>query len=198
MLVRETSLFITTCHSVLKEDNISTVLHGRSGFSWSCSLRTSQEVSLFSGRGKEACLWRKKWSSAMPPEVMCLKKYLWPLQQEGLRLQAGLIPWTQCSLDGKPSRTPPSAYKSGAAPSPDSLFPLSQFCLSRTRCGTRCCWRDVTTVHSPSSWVGVYLWSWNFCLIVQKSGRIVRLSHLPRRPWRAAGSYMLLGADSLG
>lgn len=165
MLARETSLFITTCHSVLKKDNISTVLCGRSGFSWSCSLCTSQEVSLFFWEGESSMSLKGKMSISHATWSMCLKKYLWPLQQEGFRLQSRLIPWIQCSLDGKPSRTSPSAYKNGAAPSPDSLFPLSQSCTSA--------WAgqgvghaavgDVTTVHSPSSWVGVYLWSWNFC-----------------------------------
>lgn len=92
-------------------------------------MHIARSVTFFLGGGKKN-VSEGKMRISHATWSMCLKKYLWPLQQEGLRLQSDLIPWTQCSLDGKPSRTSPSAYGSGAAPSPDSLFPLSQSCTS--------------------------------------------------------------------
>lgn len=133
-LVRETSLFITTCHSILEEDNILTLSCGRSPklllrhITWSDMFF----FFFFFWEGIRSMSLKEKMISPMLPEVcsLCLKKYLQPLQQEGLRLQACLIPWTQCRLHGKPSKTTPSAYESGGALSPDSRFPLTQSCHS--------------------------------------------------------------------
>lgn len=134
-LVRETSLCITTCHSILKEDNILTVSCARSP---KLLLRhiTRSDMFFFWERIRSMSL-EDKTSIAHATWSLCLKKYLQPLQQEGLRLQPCLIPWTQCSLHGKPSKTTPSAYESGGALSPDSRFPLTQSCHSAWAGGVR-------------------------------------------------------------
>lgn len=135
-LVRETSLFIATCHSILKEDNILTLSCGRSPTLLLRHITRSEMfffgfffLLFFLGRDKKY-VSKGKNDIAHATWSLCLKKYLQPLQQEGLRLQACLIPWTQCSLHGKPSKTTPSAYESGGALSPDSRFPLTQSCHS--------------------------------------------------------------------
>lgn len=82
-----------------------TALRGRSGFSWNCSLRTLQEVSCFCGRGEAACIWRKKWASAMPPEAYAWRNTSGHCSQKALILQSCLTPWTRCGWDGEPCRT---------------------------------------------------------------------------------------------
>ena len=189
MLVRETSLFITTCHSILTENNVSTVLCGRSGFTWSCSSCTSQEVChFFLGRGKKHLSEGKKRASAMLPEVCawrntsghCSRKASDCNHDQSHELSAIWMENRQGHHHVLPRAVllfHQTAYSLWV-----SLARVPGWAMGRAVAG------DVTTVHSPSSCVGVYLWSWNFCLTVQKSGRIFRLSHQPRRPWRAVGS----------
>lgn len=140
-------------------------------------------------------------SELKKPSITCatwrlrLKKYLQTLQQEGFRLQSCLMPWTPWSLHGKPSVTNASAYESGADlnQSADSL------------------WLSPATVpEHDEMWDTLLLDTTLLCLCsdtaflsatsvltVSKTGRIFRLSHQPRRPRNAAGSCMLLRADSL-
>lgn len=81
-----------------------TVLCGRSGFSWSRILRTSQEVSRFSG-GESSMYLKEKWASATPPEACAWRNTSGHCSQKALILQLCLTPWTQCGWDGKPCRT---------------------------------------------------------------------------------------------
>lgn len=97
----------------------------------------------------------------MPPEGRVGET---PLATTGFGLHSSLIAWTRCRLGGKPSRTSPGAHRGAAAPSPASLLPLSHSCTSAwAGLGVgHAAVGDVTSVHSPSARVGVYLWSWHF------------------------------------
>lgn len=170
MLVRESSLFITTCHSILKEDNISTVLCETSGFSWSCSICTLQEVSLFFWEGERRMSLKEKWGSAMPPEVCawrntsghCSRKALDCSQTWSHELSAVWMENLQGHhqvLMGVVLLLHQTAYSRWVSlarvPEQDKVWDTLLLEL-------------LTALHSPSSWVGVYLWSWNFSLIVKE------------------------------
>lgn len=138
MLVRETSLFITTCHSILKEDDVSTVLCGRSRFSWSCILHALQEVLLFFWEGERSMSVKEKMSVSHATWSMSLKVYLWYLDcnhawshesvQFGRKTFKDI---TKCSQEWCCSFTrQPILFES-----------VLHKCLSRTRYGTHCCWR---------------------------------------------------------
>lgn len=157
-------------------------------------MHVTRSVPLFLGGGK------KRVSEGRKEHQPChLKDVLeeTPLAITCLRLRSSLILWPQCSLGGKPSRTSPGAYKGAAAPWSGSLFPLSQSCRSAwAGLGVgHAAVGDVTTVHSPSAPVGVYLCSWSFKRAAGLSDCPI---YLKSQPWRAAGCYVLLGADSPG
>lgn len=170
------SLFITTCHSMLQEDKIPTVLWGRSSFSWSCSLSRLQEVSLFFLGKWRKCVWREKWASAMPPEV-CAGR-----DTPGLRLWSCLMSWIQGRLDGKPPRTSPSAYRSGAAPAYSLGVKLARVPAQETR-GTCCSWR---CYHCSLAFIASWCLSLKLKLVFGSS-RSSRTARLSWRPWHPPG-----------
>lgn len=108
---------------MLQEDNISTALRGRSSFSWSCSLRRLQEVSLFFSE-REGSVSEGR-NEHQPCHLKCVLEEI-PLVLD-LRLQSCLISRTGAvwmeSLQGHP----PKCLQEWCC---SSLFPWSE---SRTR-----------------------------------------------------------------
>lgn len=133
---------------------------------------------MFLWEGGSSMYLKEKMSISHATWSIRLKKHLRPLQSKSLN--TAIMPNAMNSVR---LRWRTLQDRSGAALWPDSLFPLSQPRASTwagrgTGRGTV---GDVT-VHLLSSRVGVSLWSWNFCLTVQKSGRISRLSRQPGIP----------------
>lgn len=163
---------------MLQEDNISTALRGRSSFSWSCSLRRLQEVSLF--------FWEREGSVSegrnehQPCHLKCVLEEI-PLVLD-LRLQSCLMSWTRGSLDGKPPRASPSAYRSGAAPAYSLGVSLARG-PAQEMWGTRCSWRcyHCSLTFVPSCCLSLEL------KLVFGSSRRSRIVGLARSPWHAPG-----------
>lgn len=137
--------------------------------------QVARKVTFFLGKGRKR-VWRKKWASAMPPEVWAGR------DTSGLRLKSCLMSWTWGSLDGKPPRTSPSAYRSGAAPAYSLGVSLARV-PEQEMWGTRCSWR---CYHCSLAFVPSCCLSLELKLVFgsSRSSRIVRLSW---SPWRAPG-----------
>lgn len=130
---------------------------------------------------------------------MCWKRHPWPWTVIMPNvMNSGQFGW-------KTSKDIPKCLREWCC---SSLFPWSQSCRKVSQCLSRKCvghaaHGGVTTVLSPSSRAGVYLWSWNSCLAVQGAAG---LSDCPKAPGmfqdcqivlKLLTSSELLGADSL-
>lgn len=192
MLVRETvylSQPVTPCY----KRTIFQLCYKEIQLELKCQLtQVARKVTFFLGKGRKR-VWRKKWASAVPPEVWAGR------DTSGLRLKSCLMSWTWGSLDGKPPRTSPSAYRSGAAPAYSLGVSLARV-PEQEMWGTRCSWRcyHCSLAFVPSCCLSLELKTcvWQFkeqqdCQTVLKPLTCSRIVRLARSPWRAV-------PDSLG
>lgn len=145
MLVREITLFITTCHSILAEDNISAVLRGRFAKLQIRHIMGNDSFFFFFGGGiriselkktqaspmlLEGCAWRNTSRHCSRRASHCSHG-----QCHGLREVCEVcmenLQW-QMQVLMRVVRT----FTSQLIPF-DSALPQ---CLSVMRCGTPCCW----------------------------------------------------------